>query len=60
MGTKKTEEFIGYSESGIAEAVDDALQKAGEHARIEVVETRGSKAKGDDQHYEVTLAAFDE
>lgn len=60
MTIKKTGDFTGYSDSGIDEAIQDALEKAGDHARIEVVETRGSQTTDDTRQYQVTLATFDE
>lgn len=56
----KTGDFTGYSELGIDEAIQDALEKAGDYVRVEVVETRGSQAKGNNRQYHVTLATFDE
>ena len=56
----KTGDFTGHSDSGIDEAIQDALEKAGDYARIEVVETRGSQTKGNNRCYQVTLATFDE
>ncbi len=56
----KAGEFTGYSDSGIDEAIQDALEKAGDYARVEVVETRGSQTKGSNRRYQVTLATFDE
>lgn len=60
MMIKKIGDFTGYSESAIDEAVQDALDKAGEYSRVEVVETRGSHIKGLNRRYQVTLATFDE
>lgn len=60
MSIIKLGDYTGYSETGIEEAVADALEQAGEHTRIEIVETRGSQAKGKHRHYQVTVATFDE
>ncbi len=56
---KKIGDFTGYSDCGIDEAIQDALDKAGEYAHVEVVETRGSHIKGDHRQYQVTLTTFD-
>lgn len=57
---KKTGDFTGYSNSSVNRAIQDAMEKAGDHhARIEVVETRGSYIKGEKRHYQVTLATYD-
>ena len=60
MIEKKIGDFTGYSTSGIPDAVQNALEKAGEHARFEVVETLYSKADEHSCEYQVTLAAFSE
>ncbi len=60
MTIKKAGDYTGYSDSGIDEAIQDALEKAGDHARVEIVETRGSQTNGDQRRYQVTLATFDE
>lgn len=60
MAKINTEEFTGYSELGIEDAIQDALDKAGEYARFEVIETRGSQGNGDNRQYHVTLTAFSE
>jgi flavin-binding protein dodecin len=56
----KSADFTGYSDVGIEEAIQDALGKAGDYARVEVIETRGSKANGENREYHVTLTAFNE
>lgn len=60
MTRKKVGDFTGYSNSGIDEAIQDALDKAGDYTHIEVVETRGSQVKEDTPQYQVTIATFDE
>ena len=55
----KAGDFTGYSTAGIDDAIQDALAKAGDHVRIEVVETRGSQVKNDVSQYQATLAVFD-
>ena len=55
-----TRDYTGYSDSCIEEAIQDALEKAGDYVRVEVIETRGSKAKGLSRQYQVTLTTFDE
>lgn len=56
----KSGDITGYSELGIEEAMQDALDKAGDCVRVEIIETRGSQAKGDSRQYQVTLTTFDE
>ncbi|MDI9818958.1 MULTISPECIES: dodecin domain-containing protein [unclassified Legionella] len=56
----KTGEYTGSSDSGINEAIQNALQKAGEHTRIEVVETRSSHVGDDKRYYQVTVSTFAE
>lgn len=60
MAKIKAADFTGYSEQGIEEAIQDALDKAGDYDRVEIVETRGSQANGDNRQYHVTLTAFSE
>jgi flavin-binding protein dodecin len=60
MNKTTTRDFTGYSEFGIEEAIQDALEKAGDYVRVEIIETRGSQANGDNRQYQVTLTAFDE
>lgn len=60
MTKTMSKDFTGYSETGIEEAIQDALNKAGNYVRVEVVETRGSQSKGDSRQYQVTLTTFDE
>ena len=56
----KTEDYTGYSESSIGDAITDALEKVGKHKRIEVIETRSSKQGEDQCQYQVTLAIQDD
>ena len=58
MAEIKTADFTGYSELGIEEAIQNALDKAGNYERVEIVETRGSQANGDNRQYHVTLTAY--
>lgn len=60
MAVKKVSDYTGYSSAGIEEAIKDALDKAGDYDRVEVIETRGSQTAGDKSSYQVTLAAFTE
>ncbi len=56
----KSGDYTGYSTTGINEAIQDALTKAGDYVRIEIIETRGTQVNGDNRQYQVTLATFDE
>lgn len=58
MKTIKTGEYTGYSNSGIDDAIQNALQKAGEHTHFEIIETRGSQIGENKRHYQVTITAF--
>ena len=60
MTLLKPNDFTGYSDSGIDKAIQDALQKAGDYVRIEIVETRGSYARGDNREYHATVTTFAE
>lgn len=54
----KKGDYIGYSDSGIDEAIENALRQAGEHAYFEVIETRGSQIGESKRHYQATITAF--
>ncbi|ARG96315.1 hypothetical protein [Legionella micdadei] len=58
MATTKKGDYIGYSDAGINEAIQNALKKAGEHSYFEVIETRGSQIGEDKRQYEATITAF--
>ena len=60
MAQNKTGDFTGHSTAGIDEAIQNALEKAGDYDRVEVIEAQGSRAKGDNRQYQVTLATFTE
>lgn len=57
MSSLKTSDYTGYSHASIDEAVSDALEKAGHHQHVEVIETRSSKLSQDERHYQVTIKA---
>ncbi|KTD07931.1 hypothetical protein [Legionella jamestowniensis] len=54
----KTGDYTGSSNIGISEAIANALTKAGEPARIEIVETRSSHVGGDKRYYQVLLSTY--
>ena len=58
MITIKKGDFVGYSDAGIDEAIQQALKQAGEHTRYEVIETRGSQIGDNKTQYQVTIIAF--
>lgn len=58
MSKSKPEDFIGNSQKDIDEAFRDALHKAGEFKRVEVIETCGSHVNGNDRRYQVTLVKY--
>ncbi|ASQ47279.1 hypothetical protein [Legionella clemsonensis] len=56
----KTGDYTGSSDAGISEAIANALSKAGEHATIEIVETRSSQVGEDKRFYQVLLSTYAE
>ncbi|MBA2710680.1 MAG: hypothetical protein H0U57_08835 [Tatlockia sp.] len=58
MTTIKKGDFTGFSNSCIADALDNALQKVGEHTYFEIIETRGSFTIENKPHYQITIIAF--
>lgn len=60
MMIKRIGYFTGYSSSGIQEALENALEKAGEHLHFEVVETSCCHGEERDRQYQVTLSTFAE
>lgn len=48
-------DFVGFSELGIHEAVQNALKKAGEPSHFEVVETLSSQNTKTKRLYEVRI-----
>lgn len=60
MIIKKIGDYTGASTSGINEAVENALEKAGDHSRFEVVETTSSQCRDNNRHYQVTLSTYEE
>lgn len=57
---KKIGYFTGYSTAGIQEAIQNALEKAGEYLHFEVVETSSCQAGEESRQYQVTLSTFAE
>ncbi|WP_298624883.1 dodecin domain-containing protein [uncultured Legionella sp.] len=55
---KSIEDFVGLSEYGIDDAVQNALENAGNPANYEVVETLGSQDNNTKRQYQVTLKAI--
>lgn len=60
IAMKSIEDFTGFSESGIDDAIQKALKKAGDPAHFEVVETLGSQGSQSDRQYQVTLKTLSE
>ena len=58
MKNLEAQDYTGYSEESLDEAITDALQKASKPSRFEVIETRSSRFVDDKCHYHVTLTAF--
>lgn len=57
---KSIEDFVGVSESGIDDAVQNALKEAGNPRNFEVIETLGSQNNKAKRQYQVTLKALAE
>ncbi len=60
MSMKSIEDYIGFSESGIPDAIQNALEKAGNPMQFEVVETLGSQENKTTRQYKVRLKALAE
>jgi len=55
---KKTNDYTGYSEQGIEEAIKNAMLKAGEHDDVEVIETIGAQDRMEQRQYQATVKAI--
>jgi flavin-binding protein dodecin len=55
---KSIEVFTGFSESGIDDALQNALDNAGNPIHFEVIETIGSRDNNTYRQYQVTLKAL--
>lgn len=54
---KSIEVFTGFSESGIDDAIQNALDNAGNPIHFEVIETLGSRDNKAYRQYQATLKA---
>jgi hypothetical protein len=54
----KTHDYVGNSKSSLCEAIKDALHKAGEHQRYEIIESLSTRSSENTYHYQVLLAIF--
>lgn len=52
---KSIEDFTGFSDFAISDAIENALNKAGNPAHFEVIEILGSQGIKTDRQYQVTL-----
>ncbi|BCA93883.1 hypothetical protein TUM19329_02440 [Legionella antarctica] len=52
---KSIEVFTGFSESGIDDAIQNALDKAGNPIQFEVIETQWSRDNESNRQYHATL-----
>ena len=59
MNAIKNKDVIGYSISGIDEAIKDALEKTENYSNIAVVEILSSLFKDDTCRYQVTLTTLE-
>jgi flavin-binding protein dodecin len=59
MTTIKAKDYTGFSESSIAEAMDNALEKSGKQCPVEVIETRSSQQGQKPCEYHVTLTVLE-
>lgn len=55
---RKIGDYTGFSESGITDAIENALLKADEHTRIEIIETRSSQVGDEVRRYQVVVSTF--
>lgn len=58
MTTLKKGDYTGFSDSCIEEALDNALQQAGEPNHFQIIETLGSFIIENKSQYQVTITAF--
>lgn len=58
--TVKTEDYTGYSDLSIDDAITNALEKIDKHQRVEVIETRSSQQGENQCQYQVTLKTQDD
>lgn len=58
MTPVKPTDFTGYSDSGLDDALTQALQQAGDYHRVEVVETRSSHTSDRHKSYQVTITTY--
>lgn len=56
---KSSENFTGFSEAGIDEAVQNALENAGNPTDFEVIETIGTHNNTDNRQYKVVLKTLE-
>lgn len=60
MNNKKIGDFTGFSDTGIQEAIENALSQAGAHERFEVIETSSSQRDETNRQYQVMLSTYSE
>lgn len=58
MTIMREKDFTGYSRDSIHEAIDNAIEKAGEHQCVEVIETRSHHDEAGYAHYQATITTF--
>lgn len=54
----KKGDFTGFSDSCLEEALQNALQKVGEHSHFEIIETLGSVVDESKPLYQIIIRAF--
>lgn len=54
----KKGDYTGYSQVGIDDALQNALEKVGEHSHFEIVETLRSFNDENKSLFQITIAAF--
>lgn len=57
---KSIDDFVGVSESGIDDALQNALKKAGNPTFFEVIEILGTQGHTSDRQYQVKLKTLTE
>jgi flavin-binding protein dodecin len=60
MSMKSIKDFTGFSQLGINEALQNALQQAGNPRDFEVIETQGSQDNQTNRLYQVRLKTLSE
>ncbi|MBA2657412.1 MAG: hypothetical protein H0U70_10615 [Tatlockia sp.] len=58
MIVNNQEDYVGFSNSCIGDALKNALQQAGNPTYFEIIETRGSLIQNNNPQYQIMISAF--